>query len=214
MLTAARTTGGACAANATSCAFAEGTCTCEVYCGPQYPTGHSCDAGTPTTWQCTGASAGCPPIRPHLGSACSQQAQQCPYGDCNGPILACESGAWVEQPTGCPISSKKYKQGIAYLDDAKLEELADRTVSTRLATYQYKEGDPSTHLGFIIEDDPTSPAVLQGRGRVDLYGYTSMTVATLQVQAKEIAALKREIADLRKDLADSKRLFDLPRAHR
>jgi hypothetical protein len=89
------------------------------------------------------------------------------------------------------------KKDISYLSDAELQALADRTMSTRLATYTYKDGDPATHLGFIIDDDPTSPAVLQGRGRVDLYGYASMAVATLQVQEREIAELRQEIAALR-----------------
>jgi hypothetical protein len=93
------------------------------------------------------------------------------------------------------------KKDVSYLSDAELQALADRTTSTRLATYTYKDGDPATHLGFIIDDDPTSPAVLQGRGRVDLYGYTSMAVATLQVQEKEIAELRQEIAALRGECA-------------
>ncbi len=195
-----------CSSQGTSCAYPQGTCTCEIYCGPQYPAGRVCDAGTPTTWQCTGTGdPQCPVIRPHLGTACTQEGQMCAYGDCNGPQLKCVASAWKQQMVGCPVSSRRYKKDVSYLDDAALASLADRTMATRLATYQYKEGDPATHLGFIIEDDPTSPAVLQGKDRVDLYGYTSMAVATLQVQGREIASLKRDIENLRRELDAAKR---------
>ncbi len=67
----------------------------------------------------------------------------------------------------------------------------------RLATYNYKAqvDDPNPkHLGFIIEDNPrSSPAVDWSHYRVDLYGYLSMVVATMQVQEKEIADLRREL---------------------
>jgi hypothetical protein len=36
------------------------------------------------------------------------------------------------------------------------------------------------------------------RGRIDLYAYTSMAVAALQQQAREIAALRREVARLKR----------------
>jgi hypothetical protein len=65
-----------------------------------------------------------------------------------------------------------------------------------LATYNYKAqyDDPNPkHLGFIIEDNPRSPAVSWSHDRVDIYGYLSMVVATMQVQEKEIAELRREL---------------------
>lgn len=39
-----------------------------------------------------------------------------------------------------------------------------------------------------------SPAVLPSGGRVDLYGYTSMAVAALQVQEARLAAQAAELA--------------------
>ena len=36
---------------------------------------------------------------------------------------------------------------------------------------------------------------------VDLYGYTTMAVAALQAQARELAVLKREVAALKRELA-------------
>jgi hypothetical protein len=77
----------------------------------------------------------------------------------------------------------------------------DEVLRVRLATYNYKGqyADPNPkHLGFIVEDNPQSLAVDRGHDRVDLYGYLSMVVAAMQVQEKEIAALKQELAETRK----------------
>lgn len=64
----------------------------------------------------------------------------------------------------------------------------------KLATYKYKVGDSSQHLGFIIEDMPNgSPAVLASRQRVDLYGYLSMAVAAIQRQQRQIDLLERRL---------------------
>ena len=40
--------------------------------------------------------------------------------------------------------------------------------------------------------------------RVDMYGYTTMSVAALQVQAREIAELRRQVEDLKRELASSR----------
>jgi hypothetical protein len=85
---------------------------------------------------------------------------------------------------------------VTYVDDAQLEMLHDEAIHMKLATYNYKPqfDDPNPrHLGFIIEDDPRSPAVDRSFDRVDLYGYLSMAVAAMQVQEKEIAELRREL---------------------
>ena len=51
-----------------------------------------------------------------------------------------------------------------------------------------------------------SAAVAGGNGdQVDLYGYTTMAVATLQVQAREIEALRRELSALRQQLRPAAR---------
>jgi hypothetical protein len=93
-----------------------------------------------------------------------------------------------------------FKDDVRYVDDPQLEQLHDEALHIRLATYQYKPqfGDPHPrHLGFIIEDDPTSPAVDRPVDRVDMYGYLSMLVATTQVQEREITALRQELAETR-----------------
>jgi hypothetical protein len=196
---------GTCTTAGTRCIFPEGAaCTCEVYCGSQYPVGHECDAGTPTTWVCGGASAGCPAQRPRYGSTCGQEGQTCSYSepnDCTTPDLVCTSGTWRVQSVGCALSSRGMKRDIAYLGDDERQALAARTLATRLATYRYKGSDPSQHLGFIVEDDPSSPAVAATKDRVDLYAYTSMAVATLQEQARELTELRAEVAELRRDVS-------------
>jgi hypothetical protein len=78
-----------------------------------------------------------------------------------------------------------------------LQALHDETLRLQLATYNYKPeaADPGPrHLGFIIEDTPpATPAVGWSRERVDMYGYLSMVVATMQVQEREIAELRHEL---------------------
>jgi hypothetical protein len=137
---------------------------------------------------------------PALGSSCTTQGELCgtsgPYTCPVGEM--CSTGA----PVACPVSSRTHKDGIEYVDDEGLERLHDETLKIQLATYNYKPetADPAPrHLGFIIQDmPPATPAVGWSRERVDLYGYVSMVVATMQVQEKEIAELRRELAASKK----------------
>ncbi len=159
---------------------------------------------SPQTWQCNGASQGCPATRPLVGSPCTTDSQSCTHGDCNTIGVVCQKGTWHTQMFGCPISTRRDKQQVQYLGDDELRAIAEETLGTRLATYAYTFGDqghPSRRLGFIIEDQPTSPAVAQGKDRVDLYGYASMAVATLQVQQRQIDGLREEVKALRRACA-------------
>jgi hypothetical protein len=100
------------------------------------------------------------------------------------------------------MSRRATKRDIAYLKRAELDSYRDELLELRLATYRYRndaEGRP--RLGFIIEDVEPSVTVDSRRGVVDLYGYTSMAIATLQSQAKEIAELRKEIAELRSQIS-------------
>ena len=90
-------------------------------------------------------------------------------------------------------SSRRLKEEIAYVSASDLERLKEEIVKIRLATFRYKEGDKARHLGFIIEDSPGIPASDVARSRVDLYAYTSMAVAALQVQAKQIQQLEADV---------------------
>jgi hypothetical protein len=155
------------------------------------------DAGSAT------ADAGaCAPA----GTSCTQKGVTCgdPNQNC-GVVLVCDDHD--PRTGGCPVSSKKYKEDIAYADDTTLQKLHDETLAMRLATYRYKgpfqdPKDPHTqHLGFIVEDQPESLSVDRGHDRVDLYGTMSMAIATMQVQEKEIAGLRKELAELRTSCA-------------
>jgi len=122
---------------------------------------------------------------------------------CELPGDTCGSGLLCTDtdPTasGCPRSLARYKTGIDYLDQAELEAIRDGLLKMRLARWHYKS-EPTTerpHLGFIIDDQPGSPAVTANGERVDLYGYASMAAATIQLQQKQIEALEREMRSLR-----------------
>jgi hypothetical protein len=143
-------------------------------------------------------------VCPAEGTSCATKGATCGTPDernC-GVTLVCDD----HDPTlgGCPKSSRKFKNGIQYLDDAERQSLHDETLGIKLATYKYKGeyDDPNpTHLGFIIEDNPQSLSVERGFDRVDLYGYVSMVVASMQVQETEIAALRTELAATKRQAA-------------
>jgi hypothetical protein len=100
----------------------------------------------------------------------------------------------------CPTSRAKYKTDIDYLSSDERARLANDVESIPLVRYRYKNGPEREHLGFIIEDVEPSPGVDSARDEVDLYGYTSMAVAALQEQHREIEELKAEVKRLRAQL--------------
>jgi hypothetical protein len=120
------------------------------------------------------------------------------------PGGTCCTGVPFPTPTcidtgACPVSRRKYKKDITYLSQTDRERLNDELLQFPLATYRYKSENDSDakHLGFIIDDVAPTAAVLEGGERVDMYGYQTMTVAALQVQARELAALRREVEELK-----------------
>lgn len=103
--------------------------------------------------------------------------------------------------TSMPLRSRRAtKEDVRYLDRAELERLHAALLEMKLAHWRYRNEEAgSSHLGFIIDDVEPSPAVSDGHGdTVDLYGYASMAVAAIQMQAHEIEDLKREVASLRR----------------
>jgi hypothetical protein len=89
----------------------------------------------------------------------------------------------------------RLKKSVHYLTAQDAQEVHDALLGFRLATWEYKEGLPEgRRLGFIIDDVGTSPAVEAGGATVDLYGFASMAVAALQVQARQIDELRRALA--------------------
>lgn len=133
------------------------------------------------------------------GAMCAPQDARCdPQDGCNR-LLLCSRDDPTQRPGGCPISRASAKQDIRYLADADIDGRYAELRGLRLATYRYRDAGPASpkRLGFIIDDGP--PAVcIAGRGdSVDLYGYTSLTVAAVQAQARRIEQLEREVAELR-----------------
>jgi hypothetical protein len=182
----------------------------ECDCGPvcsSYPVAYCQDAGI--DWRCGPTPKNttiCSVPRPRIGTPCSTDGETCRVGKAHGEAceessIACRGGQWSTNNYGCPVSSARYKEQIAYVDDDGRDALAKQLMEIRLASYKYRPGvaDDGRHLGFIIDDQPPgSPAVLSSRERVDLYGYVSMAVAAIQKQDREIAALRRKVEELEK----------------
>lgn len=166
------------------------------------------DAGTP---RCTTEAE---------GAACTVAAKECdPVNMCNS-YLRCTDKDPKQQVGGCPISRRRFKEDIAYLTPAELAQRYEELRALRLASYRYRDADPKAprRLGFLIDDAPGAAAVDPERDMIDLYGYMSVAVAALQVQAQKIEALEREVAQLRggagdgdkKDRKDKKALRPAP----
>lgn len=158
----------------------------------------------PTTWHCDAPSADmqCPAGVPNLGLSCAVEGHQCSYGCEANMARTCQGGVWVAStsPGGCPISTRRAKRDIQYLDERQVDALAGDVMNTRLATYEYI--DPALagrrRLGFILEDRPAASfAADPERSQVDLYGYTSLVVAAMQAQQRRIDRLEAEIMALR-----------------
>jgi hypothetical protein len=118
---------------------------------------------------------------------------------CGQEERVCSHGVWTPgQAIGCPISTRRAKKDIRYLSPDEIGATAAQALHLRLATYEYKASPYAgrRHLGFIIEDSPTVPAVDRDGDLVDLYGYTSMLLATTQAQQQQIEALKQQIESL------------------
>ena len=136
------------------------------------------------------------------GQACASEGLTCDPSDACNRQLLCSRDDPTLQPGGCPISLAAWKKDIRYLDEGERQRQHDAVVRMPLATWRYlTEGaDAPARLGFLIDDVGAAPCVHPSGQRVDLYGYTSMTVAAVQVQAREIEALRAELAALRREV--------------
>lgn len=136
------------------------------------------------------------------GRMCGPEGETCdPADPCNRRLL-CSREDPTLQPGGCPISLASWKKDIRYLDETELRRQHDAVVRMPLATWRYAAEDPAAplRLGFLIDDVGAAPCVRPSGQRVDLYGYTSMAVAAVQVQAREIEALRAELDALRREV--------------
>jgi hypothetical protein len=150
-------------------------------------------------------------VQKTAGAQTTHQCYPLPCGGCSGGSLCacvgtcacgteqCQSGNGGIQCAG-PVSRREFKTDIEYVSDEEQKELARETLQTSLAEYRYKTEPESSkrHLGFIIDDMPAgSPAVAGDGTHVDLYGYTTMLVATVKQQQKQIDALQKQVDELK-----------------
>ncbi len=144
----------------------------------------------------------CTDVNAAEGQSCPTAADMCdPVNSCNARMV-CADADPKAGPGGCPISRRAFKTDVAYLSTGERDALAAELLTMPLATWRYLHEGAETpaHLGFIIEDIEPSAAVQSRRDRGDLYGYTTMAVATIQQQQRKIEALEREMQALKKGL--------------
>ncbi len=137
-----------------------------------------------------------------LGDECGELDVTCDAGDgCNALVICAEEDP-TASPVGCPRSTAKTKTDIVYLTPADHAQALEWLKTTRLATWKYRDdADAHTHMGFIIDDQPTSAAVRPDGEHVDLYGYTSLAVSAMQAQQAQIDVLTAELAEVRAEMA-------------
>jgi len=184
--------GGGANADSGSTADASGPLSWMVTCGDPVCRLDTSDAGVDSGLaSCSGDQK--------AGSACTTAGSTCDPGLGCGQKLTC---ADHRLDVMCPKSNRALKQDIRYLSHDDLQRLSDEVAKVRLTTYTYRDPSLGTdeHLGFIIEDNPKSPAVYPNQQHVDLYGYASMAVAALQVQKEQLRAQEQQMAELHREV--------------
>jgi hypothetical protein len=175
---------GVCIQPGAACSSSGWTCDDPSDCPGQVCCDTGSGSGCLTEAQCTAMNG----RRMCLSPTDCKQGEQC-CGQGPSPNFYCGNV--------CPISRRVYKDNIEYLDEPSLRALHDQLLQYRLSTWRYRTDPAHQHLGFIIDDVGAGPAVAPDGEHVDLYGYVSMAVAALQVQAREIAALRAELRALK-----------------
>jgi hypothetical protein len=133
------------------------------------------------------------------GGPCANPGALCDFGDECGAELLCTDSDPRMQAGGCPISKRSFKDDIRYLPATEVDARAAALLDVKLAEYRYKtEAEGGTpHLGFIIDDGVPGAALRPTRDQVDLYGYTTLAVAAVQAQARQLEQMRAEMAELR-----------------
>lgn len=145
------------------------------------------------------------------GDACTTENERCVLtaamqeGDAGGfcrqsaSFLTCLPHPRQLDVGGCPVSTRRAKTNIHYLDDQERTKLARDVLQLAIASYDYKSDadGPSPSLGFMLEDAPDARFVMREHSRVNLYSYVSSLVVTAQEQQKQIEMLRREVDALR-----------------
>ena len=136
------------------------------------------------------------------GEECSEDGLQCDLEDnCNRRLICTDQ----DPATECPVSKAKHKRDIVYLDAEKAKTVSSQLQGMKIAEWHYITDSPNrkAHLGFLIDDNPGSPAVRPNGEQVDLYGYTSMAVVAIQQQQAQIERLERRIQELEQRLNET-----------
>jgi hypothetical protein len=138
----------------------------------------------------------------NIGSICESSGQSCdPQDDCN-VLYVC---ATEDPGINCPVSQGKHKTNITSLTTGDRQKLSNQINGIEILEWQYLWAtDAPPQLGFIIDPSQPSPAVRPNGEQVDLYGYTSMLVVTVQEQAKEIKSLEARLEALESRLNPAK----------
>jgi hypothetical protein len=162
-----------------------GACCGTACCGP----GEWCDLSGVTPLCRCWSNAGCTD-----GNICAQGGV--PISDPAACGITCCGGPGR---SNCPLSRRDFKRDIERLGQDDLARIYDELRKLQLSTYRYKAEASGTprHLGFIIDDTKTPYPINADGMSVDLYGYLSMSVAAIQIQSREIEALRAEVAALR-----------------
>jgi hypothetical protein len=137
---------------------------------------------------------GCAPTNATCTGAPDCSCMACACG--NLPCSDFAGGLVCQTPTE---SRRAVKDDILYVDDSERAALAKQALGVRLAHYRYKvePANARRSLGFVIDDMPDpSPAVLGDRAHVDNYGYTSLLLATVQEQARQLETLRKRVETL------------------
>jgi hypothetical protein len=169
---------------------------------PDWQTGSCPDAGCPAQTFCLrgfgegGSVYGCAPV--------PASCQGTPSCACMGCLcsIGCADFNGVPECNNGTISRRAFKEDVTYVTDREAADLARQTLSIPLARYRYQGAPPGARmrLGFIIDDQPNpSAAVSDDRMSVDTYGYTSMLLATVQQQQRELAELRRRLSVLERN---------------
>lgn len=156
-------------------------------------------------WHCDvpNTVTGCPPGKPNLGTSCTEESKECKYHCGTDGKRICKGKVWTAAGgSPCPVSSRRAKREIKYISEGQAAAIARRTLGVKLATYRYKNpvNGSGPQLGFILEDVGRDYSGDPAEGQVNLYGYTSMLLATVQAQQRSIDGLKRELRALRREM--------------
>lgn len=197
--------GQACDTDGAVCSYGDLACYCTT-CPRGAPV-----CGIDTTWDCDfpNTAPGCPEAMPRLGDVCDEEELKCTYQCGSGGARTCSGGIWTSSDGGgCPVSTRSVKKDIRYLTEAQRAQIAQTLLSFKLALYTYDHPTLPTDqkLGFIIEDRPADSLAVENSGvMVDLYGYASMLLATVQQQQQTMERMEAEMGAMRKELEAMKR---------